>query len=49
MNRGVEVGQSATIVIERPVIAVFDYVMEVSHDALWRAGVVEASITSEDA
>lgn len=39
--------QSATIIIDRPVAEVFDYVMEVSHDAQWRTGIVEAAYTSE--
>jgi hypothetical protein len=39
--------QSATIVINRPVADVFDYVMEVSHDALWRTSIVEAAYTSD--
>lgn len=38
---------SATIVIEQPTTEVFDYVMEVSHDAEWRTGVVEAGFTSD--
>jgi hypothetical protein len=40
-------GQSATIVINRPTSEVFDYVMQVPNDAEWRTGVVEASFTSE--
>ena len=40
-------GQSATIVINRPATEVFDYVMEVSNDAEWRTGVVAASFTSD--
>ncbi|HEY6634312.1 MAG TPA: SRPBCC family protein [Acidimicrobiia bacterium] len=40
--------QSATIVINRPSAEVFDYVMEVSHDAEWRSGVVEAGFTSKE-
>ena len=39
--------QSATILINRPAAEVFDYVMEVSHDAHWRTSVVEAAFTSE--
>ncbi len=39
--------QSATILINRPAAEVFDYVMEVSHDAQWRTGVVEAAYTSD--
>ena len=38
---------SATTVIKRPAADVFDYVMEVPHDARWRTGVVEADFTSE--
>lgn len=38
---------SATILIDRAASEVFDYVMEVPHDAEWRTGVVEASFTSE--
>jgi hypothetical protein len=30
-----------------PAADVFDYVMEVPHDAQWRSGVVEASFTSQ--
>lgn len=44
--RGVGVDLSATITIERPAAEVFDYVMEVAHDAEWRADVVEAAYTS---
>lgn len=40
-------GQSTTIIINRPATEVFDYVMEVPNDAEWRTGVVEASFTSE--
>lgn len=40
---------SATIVINRPAAEVFDYVMEVPHDAEWRTGVVEAAFTSDEA
>ena len=39
---------SATIIINRPLGEVFDYVMQVSHDAEWRTGVVEAAFTSND-
>jgi len=39
---------SATIFINRPVAEVFDYVMEVPHDAQWRTGVVEAAFTSDE-
>lgn len=39
---------SATTVINRPVADVFDYVMEVPHDAEWRTGVVEAAFTSDE-
>jgi len=35
---------TATITINRPASEVFDYVMEVRHDAQWRSGVVEASL-----
>ena len=38
---------SARTVISRPVADVFEYVMEVPHDAEWRNGVVEAAFTSE--
>jgi hypothetical protein len=38
---------SASIIIHRPTGEVFDYVMEVSHDAEWRSGVVEAAFTSD--
>lgn len=37
---------SATIFIDRPSTEVFDYVMEVPHDAEWRTGVAEAAFTS---
>ena len=40
---------SATIVINRAAAEVFDYVMEVPHDAEWRTGVVEAAFTSDEA
>jgi len=39
--------QSATIVIDRPPAEVFEYVMEVSHDAEWRTNIVEAAYTSD--
>ena len=38
--------QSATIVIDRPPVDVFDYVMEISNDAQWRTGIAEAAYTS---
>ena len=38
---------SATVFINRPTAEVFDYVMEVPHDAEWRTGVVEATFNSE--
>lgn len=38
---------SATIIIDRPAADVFDYVMDVTHDAEWRSGVVEAAYTSD--
>ena len=38
---------TATITINRPASDVFDYVMEVRHDAQWRSDVVEASFTSD--
>lgn len=38
---------TATIAINRPAADVFDYVMEVPHDAQWRSGVVEAAFTSD--
>ena len=40
---------SATIIINRPAAEVFAYVMEVTHDAEWRTGVVEAAFTSDEA
>jgi hypothetical protein len=40
------VNASANIHIDRPPQEVFDYVMEVSHDAEWRTGVVEAAFTT---
>ena len=39
---------SATIIINRPPVDVYDYVMEVPHDAQWRTGVVEAAFTSDE-
>ena len=39
--------QSATIVIERPAAEVFDYVMDIPHDAEWRTNIVEAAYTSD--
>jgi len=39
--------QSASIVIARPTAEVFDYVMEISHDAEWRTNIVEAAYTSD--
>lgn len=36
---------SASIIINRPAAEVFDYVVEVPHDAEWRTGVVEAAFT----
>jgi hypothetical protein len=39
---------SATIDIKRPAAEVFDFVMEVPHDSLWRTGVAEAAFTSEE-
>jgi len=38
--------QSVSIVIDRPVTEVFDYVMDIPNDAQWRTGVVEAAYTS---
>ena len=38
---------SATVVIERPAAEVFDYVMDIAHDAEWRGGIVEAAFTSK--
>lgn len=38
---------SASVFIERPPNEVFDYVMEVGHDVLWRTGVVAARYTSD--
>lgn len=38
---------SATTLIDRPAPEVFDYVMDVPHDAEWRTGVVEAGFTAE--
>jgi hypothetical protein len=40
---------SATIDVDRPATDVFAYVMNVSHDAQWRTGVVEAGFTSTGA
>ena len=37
---------SATIDIDRPADEVFAYVIDVTHDAQWRTGVVEADFTS---
>ncbi len=37
-----------TIVINRPTAEVFDYVVEIPHDAQWRTGVVEAAYTSDE-
>lgn len=39
--------QSATIVINRPVAEVYDYVMDVPHDAKWRSNIVEAGFSSD--
>jgi len=39
---------SATTIIQRPAAEVFDYVMDVAHDAQWRTGVVEASFTTDE-
>jgi hypothetical protein len=39
--------QSASIVIARPAAEVFDYVMEIAHDAEWRTNIVEAAYTSD--
>ena len=41
------IDQSATIEINRPAAEVFDYVMQVSHDADWRSGIVEAGYSSD--
>jgi Polyketide cyclase / dehydrase and lipid transport len=41
-------GQSATIFISRPAAVVFNYVMEIAHDAQWRTGIVEAVYTSDE-
>ncbi|MGI9584109.1 MAG: SRPBCC family protein [Acidimicrobiia bacterium] len=38
---------SATVTINRPAQDVYDFVMDVPHDAQWRTGVVEASFTSD--
>jgi hypothetical protein len=38
---------SATVLINRSTSDVFDYVMDVPHDAQWRNGVVEAAFTSD--
>lgn len=40
--------QSATVVINRPTADVFEYVMDVPHDAAWRTGIVEAAFTSDE-
>jgi hypothetical protein len=37
---------SVSILIGRPPLEVFEYVVEMSHDADWRTGVVEAAVTS---
>ena len=37
---------SATVLIKRPAPEVFEYVSEISNDANWRTGVVEAAMTS---
>jgi hypothetical protein len=37
---------SATLLINRPVQEVFEYVSEISHDTSWRTGVVEAALIS---
>jgi hypothetical protein len=42
-----DVNQNATIVIGRPAAEVFDYVMDISNDAQWRTGIVEAAYTSD--
>jgi hypothetical protein len=42
------VNLSASTLIERSAADVFDYVMEVPHDAQWRTGVVEAGFTSDE-
>lgn len=39
--------QSATIVIGRPAVEVFDYVMDIPNDARWRTGIVEAAYTAD--
>ena len=39
--------QSATVIIDRPVEEVFDYVIDIPNDAEWRTGVVEAAYTSD--
>jgi hypothetical protein len=41
------VNLSATVIIRRSARDVFDFVMDVPHDAQWRSGVVEASFTSD--
>ena len=38
---------SASIEINRPMADVFDYVMDVTHDAEWRSGIVEAGFTTD--
>ena len=38
---------SASVYIERPPAEVFDFVMDVPHDAQWRTGVVEAAYTTD--
>ena len=38
---------SASTLIDRPSVEVFDYVMDVPHDSQWRTGVVEAAFTSD--
>lgn len=39
---------SATTIVNRPANEVFEFVMDVPHDAQWRTGVVEAAFTSDN-
>ena len=45
---GGAVDLSASIDIDEQPSVVFDYVMDVTHDAQWRTGVVEAAFTSDE-
>jgi hypothetical protein len=41
------VNLSATVIVNRSAGHVFDFVMDLPRDALWRSSVVEASFTSD--